>query len=214
MPLPANLIRQFEKNPSVGAIQDPGLNLPIKLYLLEQYIQPLWKQIGDQFKIVFPFIEDMKVTKATSESAWWMDLPVAGDFPMLWLKERNSDQYVPLTEMSSGMQKVLLLITDVITSDPSLLYIIDEYENSLGFNAIDFLPGFLLECGEDRQFIVTSHHPHLINAIPVTDWFVFHRQGTRISVKSGAELEERYGRSKQQRFIQLLNDPFFSEGVE
>jgi hypothetical protein len=105
------------------------------------------------------------------------------------------------------MVKVLLIITDVVTESPQTLYMIDEYENSLGVNAIDFLPAFLADCGGDRQFIITTHHPLLVNAVPVSDWFVFHRKGLNIRVMHGAEIESRYGHSKQQRFTQLINDP-------
>lgn len=91
---------------------------------------------------------------------------------------------------------------------------IDEYENTLGVNAIDFLPSFLAECGGARQFIITTHHPLLINAIPVTDRFIIHRTGPNIRVTHGDEVESRYGRLKQQRFIQPTNDPLDTEGVE
>ena len=109
---------------------------------------------------------------------------------------------------------MLLIITDIVIAPADVLYMIDEYENSLGVNAIDFLPSFLAECGGARQFIITTHHPLLINAIPVTDWFIFHRRGLNIRVTHGHEVESRYGRSKQQRFIQLINDPLYTEGVE
>ncbi len=40
------------------------------------------------------------------------------------------------------MQKVLLILTDVFILPEGGVYIIDEYENSLGLNAIDFLARF------------------------------------------------------------------------
>jgi predicted ATPase len=143
-----------------------------------------------------------------------LDVPLGADVPVVFIKERGIKKPVQLNEIASGMQKVLLIITDVVTAPPDTLYMIDEYENSLGVNAIDFLPSFLNECGGSRQFIVTTHHPLLINAIPVSDWFVFHRRGLNIKVAHGSEIEARYGRSKQQRFVQLINDPLYTAGVE
>jgi len=90
----------------------------------------------------------------------------------------------------------------------------DEYENSLGINAINFFPSFLADIETDKQFIITSHHPYIINKIPVENWFIFHRKGSEIKIRYGRENVERFGRSKQQRFIQLINDPFYNEGVE
>ncbi len=91
---------------------------------------------------------------------------------------------------------------------------IDEYENSLGINAIDFLPQFILDNGKDIQFFITTHHPYLINQMPIKDWLVFHREGSTVKNKSGIELEGLYGKSKQQAFVQLINDPFYSQVSE
>jgi AAA15 family ATPase/GTPase len=107
------------------------------------------------------------------------------------------------------MQKVLLIVTDVLTLPKGSIYIIDEYENSLGTNAIDFLPQFLTDHGENGQFFITTHHPYLINSMPMRTWKVFRRQGGKVSIKSGEEFEEKYGKSKQRAFIQLINDPFY-----
>jgi len=141
-------------------------------------------------------------------------MPLGTDIPVVLIKERGINKPIALSDVSSGMQKVLLIVTDVITTPTTMLYMIDEYENSLGVNAIDFLPPFLAECGGTRQFIMTTHHPLLINAIPVADWFIFHRKGLNIRVTPGEMVEARYGRSKQQRFTQLINDPLYTEGVE
>ena len=109
------------------------------------------------------------------------------------------------------MQKVLLIIADIITLPKGSIYIIDEYENSLGINAIDFLPEFLDAHGTDIQFLITTHHPYLINSMPMKKWRVFHRNGSRVSIKDGAEFEEKYGKSKQKAFVQLINDPFYTD---
>ena len=133
------------------------------------------------------------------------------DVPVAFIKERGISKPAQLSEISLiGMQKVLLIITDIITSPANLLYMIDEYENSLGVNAIDFLPPFLAECGGARQFIVTTHHPLLINAIPVSDWFIFQRRGLNITVTHGHDIEARYGKSSNSRFVQLINGPIYT----
>jgi hypothetical protein len=211
-PMPANLIRRLEQRRrrkvalTIDVLFPHLLTLPIRLYLLKQYFKAQYDDVLRHYQRVFPFIEDFHFRKPSQSIAF------VGDTPYLYVKERGTKADIAIGEMSSGMQKVLLIITDVMTAPPQLLYLIDEYENSLGINAIDFLPGFLNECGLGRQYIVTSHHPHLINAIPVSSWYVFHREGTEISVRNGEELEERYGRSRQARFTQLLNDPYFYEG--
>ncbi len=192
---------------SLEDIYSADLTLSSKLFLLSKHVPSHFELIVEHFKRVFPFIEQLTFKKATN-------LPIAGDAIVLFVTEKEVDTPVALHDISSGMQKVLLILTDIVVSPPEILYMIDEYENSLGVNAINFLPSFLSECGKDKQFIITSHHPSLINAIPVDNWFIFNRKGTRIKIKRGEQLAGKYSRSKQEKFIQLLNDPFFVEGVE
>jgi energy-coupling factor transporter ATP-binding protein EcfA2 len=211
--IPSQLIRKLDKgNAEMPEIVKAELTLHGTLFLLGKYFPKAYTTILEQFRRVFPFITDIRVRPAPE--ALTVDLPVSGDFQVAMLKERGIEAPVPLQEIASGMVKVLLIITDVVMASPGLLYLIDEYENSLGVNAIDFLPSFLADLGQEHQFIITTHHPLLINAIPVSDWFIFHRKGLHIRVMHGAEIEERYGRSKQQRFTQLINDPLYVEGVE
>ncbi len=110
------------------------------------------------------------------------------------------------------MLKVLLIITDIIALPEESIYMIDEYENSLGINAIDFLPQLLIDHGGQNQYFITTHHPYLINNMPIKHWRIFNRKGSTVTVKSGIEFEERFGKSKQEGFIQLINDPFYYEG--
>ncbi|MCK4818138.1 ATP-binding protein, partial [bacterium] len=131
------------------------------------------------------------------------------------IKEKGMKKWIPAQQLSSGMKKVLLILTDLfILPEDGKVYLIDEYENSLGINAINFFPSVLFDVDSPSQFILTSHHPYLIGKIPVKNWIVLHRKKSRVLVKQGKELEERFGKSKQKAFIQLINDPFYSEGVE
>jgi hypothetical protein len=54
----------------------------------------------------------------------------------------------------------------------------------------------------------------LINNIHPENWFVFHRKGPEVIIKHGTELTKSLGKSKQQYFINLINDPFYTEGIE
>ena len=134
--------------------------------------------------------------------------------PLFCIKEKSVDRWLPVPDLSSGMQKVLLILTDLHVLPNGSIYLIDEYENSLGINAIEFLPTVFLSLEMDIQLFVTSHHPYLINRVPVANWYVFHRSGSSVRIKPGVELQQKYGRSKQNAFIQLINDPFYLEGVE
>jgi predicted ATP-dependent endonuclease of OLD family len=112
------------------------------------------------------------------------------------------------------MQKALLILTDLLTLPDKSIYLIDEYENSLGVTPINVLPNLLLSETINIQIFVTSHHPYIISKFPVENWYVAHRKGAIVSFASGKELAQRYSTSSQEKYIQLINDPFYSEGIE
>lgn len=183
------------------------ISLHVKLFVLNKFFPKHFQAIEREFRAVFPNVLALTIGAASKH----LNMKAAVDAPIAMIKERGVTNNQQIGDISSGMLKVLLIITDIIISPDGIVYMIDEYENSLGINAINFLPTFLMEYGGDRQFIVTSHHPFLINAIPIKDWFVFRRDGLKINITAGSTLKEKYGRSKQQQFIQLMNDPIYTQ---
>lgn len=55
------------------------------------------------------------------------------------------------------------------------LVLIDEFENGLGVNCIDLLSDLMLSERNDLQFIITSHHPKIINAVDKDKWRIIDR---------------------------------------
>jgi hypothetical protein len=213
--LPKRLVNELAANPQLEPLWLGEHALSAKLFLMKQFFPEKYKIAGDSLRQVFPTIEEYDVQMLGETRL--PNVPVRGvegDMPVFVVKERGVSQWLPLPVLSSGMQKVLLIATDIVTLPSGTTYLIDEYENSLGINAIDFLPQFLIEHGGNKQFFITTHHPYLINSMPMRAWRVFHRKGQTVSIKLGEELEERFGKSKQKAFIQLINDPFYSEGIE
>lgn len=200
--------RQFQKK-DLKILFNAGLNLSANLYILSKHFNDTYNVIIEQYKKVFPFVHQTRVTNLTELEP---NIRVPGFIPVFSIREPGSDRWIPITELSSGMQKVLLILSDVYILPVGGVYVIDEYENSLGINAIDFFPHFVLDIEKDVQFFVTSHHPYIINEIPPNNWYIFHRDGMNVSIRYGQELVERYGKSKQQAFIQLINDPLSQKG--
>lgn len=210
---PYRLMEKFSDKKARKSVRDlygVEMSLHARLYLLHEFFPKLFSEISLQFRLVFPMCEQLVVASAAKH----LPVPSSLNAPLVLLRERDVARQAPIHDISFGMQKVLLIITDIISGPPEMLYLIDEYENSLGINAIDFLPGFLLEYGKRRQFMLTSHHPMLINSLPIKDWFVFTRHGRHVKVKFGAELAKRYEGTLQDRFIQLLNDPDYTGAAE
>ena len=197
--------------------QDPRalLNEPMdfhnKMNLLKAMDSNMYSRITDLYKQAFPYILD---TSIQSLSQLFQTLPTPLQAPAFCIKERHIKDWIPTNDISSGMQKTFLLILDLFLMKDSGILLIDEYENSLGINAINFLPDLIYSISDTCQFIITSHHPYIINNIPIEQWHVFHRSGLEVKVKSGKELKERYKASKQEQFVQLINDPFYTGGIE
>ncbi|MFE7822297.1 hypothetical protein ACFU1R_29605, partial [Priestia megaterium] len=93
--------------------------------------------------------------------------------------------------------------------DDSII-IIDEFENSLGVNCIDLVAGQLLQ--NKKQFIITSHHPYIINKISYTHWRIVIRNANKVIVRSSDYY--RLGSSNHEAFKELLNLDAFLEGCE
>lgn len=209
--LPMKLVESFEENRGLKEVFETDMGLSASLFILSKYFKNIYKEIVDLYRKFFPFVQEARMTDLTEIRP---NIASGGFIPVFTIREHGSDNWVPIGDLSSGMQKVLLILTDVSIIPEESVYMIDEYENSLGINAIDFFPDFILGLEKKVQFFITSHHPYLINEIPPNNWYIFHRNGMRVTIQHGEELTQRFGKSKQQAFIQLINDPFFTKGIE
>jgi|SRR3989339_162367 len=209
-PISQTFYSKLKKSKDLKDLFESNLGLNCRLYFLSEIFTELYEEVCRQFQSTFPFVKKIKVVDADK-----FGFHYPGKVPVFALKEDSNEDWVPLSKFSSGMKKVLLILTDIfILPSKGCVYMIDEYENSLGINAINFFPSVLFEAEIKSQFIITSHHPYIIGNVPVKDWIILNRKGNSIFSKQGSELEERYGKSKQQAFTQLINDPFFIENIE
>jgi len=138
------------------------------------------------YQDTFNFIEKIEMKFSTDIDS----LNMAGRYPVLCIQEKSIDKLLRLDELSSGMQKSLLILTDLYSLPKDCIYMIDEYENSLGISAINLLPDVLFSEDLGLQIFATSHHPNIIPKF------------------------QRYNLSKQDKYFQLINDPYYSEGIE
>jgi len=209
--VPIGLITDLEKQRNLNKLFLTELNLSPTLYILHKCFNDIYNSIIYQYKQFFPFIKDTRITDFSKINP---DIALPGLTPIFSIKEEGLNKWINIDQMSSGMQKILLILTDIFIIPEGGVYLIDEYENSLGISAIDFFPKFILNLEKEVQFFITSHHPYIINEIPLKDWYIFHRDGMNVKIMYGTEVSERYGKSKQKAFIQLINDPFFARKIQ
>ena len=209
--MPIDFLEHIKKQKNLTDLFYSELSVNIKLAILQEFFTKTYEAIKAKLLDVFEFIEDVSILEI-NKLRTGIKFPFYA--PVFCIKERNIKEYITSDQMSSGMQKVLLLLLDSFLIPEGGIFLIDEYENSLGLSAIDFLPDFLTETDLNNQFFITSHHPYIINNIPIENWLVFHRKGLQVKIKSGTELKEKFGKSKQKYFLQLVNDSFYKEGIE
>jgi len=204
------VLRRIGETRDLHELYKADLGLSPRLFVLRSYFSDIYEKIVAFYQESFPYIEaiDIKDGRELSE----LDVPVGT--PVFCIKERHVDRWIRLPELSSGMQKALLVATDLLALPKGSVYLLDEYENSLGVGPINFLPNILASYDIEMQLFITSHHPYLISKFPIENWYVAHRKGMEIRFAYGDELVSRYSISKQDKYLQLLNDPYYSDGVE
>ena len=89
--------------------------------------------------------------------------------PFIQFKEIGVKDWIPVMGMSAGMYRTLIHIIELYLSADGTVILIDEFENSLGVNCIDELTTEMIGATNRIQFIITSHHPYIINNINYKD---------------------------------------------
>lgn len=115
-------------------------------------------------------------------------------------------------DLSSGMRRTLMHFARLALWPDGTLILVDEFENSLGANCIDAVAQQLLGSRRRLQFIITSHHPYIINAIPKGRWKIIARDKGRIKNFAPDELGLDDS-SRHESFLQLINTEVFKFGT-
>ena len=108
------------------------------------------------------------------------------------------------------MLKTLMHISELYLSAEGTVILIDEFENSLGVNCIDILSDLLFD-NRKLQFIITSHHPYIINKIGMEYWKIVTRKGGVVTARDAKDYN--LGKSRHQAFMQLINLEAYKEGI-
>jgi predicted ATP-dependent endonuclease of OLD family len=211
-PLSAYSIDIMKKgNANFESLMHSQVRLNVLMYALKKYDSKYFKLFSDYFKEVFPNVEeiDIKDIRFFNPNAPNLETPV------ICLKEKDVDQWIQFKRLSSGMQKVIIMMADVVMlRDNEWLFLVDEYENSLGPKIIDFYYNWIQYIDSPNQFLMTSHHPHVINNIPIEDWYICTRKGSSVDFIYGDDLTEIIGKSNQSSFTKLLNSSLYNREHE
>ena len=197
--LPISTIKKYE-NCSLKRLQESGLPTQIKLSILYKYLPEEFIKIKNIFANIFAKVVDVKIEGLDKNKLPIPLLDIFRDATTISIKEKEVDNWIE--DISSGMFKTLMYIGELHLSPEGSVILIDEFENSLGVNCIDSVTELILE-RQDLQFMITSHHPYIINNISPKYWKIVTRQGSLVTVKEAKEFH--ISESRQKAFIDLIN---------
>jgi len=199
--------RLKKKYKNFQEIKESDLETFDKLGLVYDIKEPVFEEIKSRFIDVFPQVEDIKVEpiKDNELSNFIFEATI------IQIKEIGVQKWIPHHRMSSGMLRTLLHIAEMYLWNEGTIILIDEFENSLGLNCIDVLTEDLIYDDNNIQFIASSHHPYIINKIPFDYWKIVTRKGGTIKTFDAKEFD--MGNSHHDRFMSLINHPFYKQGI-
>lgn len=204
--------RILQKYKTIESIRESDENIITKLYLAYNNAEDIMHSITERFIDIFPFVTEIKIAPLEFEDG--DNTPsILREIPFIQIKEKNVEDWVIQPQISSGMYRTLMHLSELYLCSEGSIILIDEFENSLGVNCIDELTVDLQTSSHrNLQFIITSHHPYIINQINFKNWKLVTRKGSQVVTREANDLID-FNKSKQQAFIQLTQLEEFTTGI-
>jgi predicted ATPase len=194
---------------TLDEIRESDEETTTKLFLVYKNAQKTFNLIKERYSDIFPHVEDVKVEPLNYEDE---DVPFFfRQVPFIQIKEIGVEQWIVQKNISSGMFRTLIHISEIYLSNEGSLFLIDEFENSLGINCINELTNDILSSNRQIQFILTSHHPYIINNISPTNWKIVTRSKGVVKTHKADQFE--IGKSKHEAFMQLIQLEEYKTGI-
>ncbi|CAK0762990.1 ATPase AAA-type core domain-containing protein [uncultured Gammaproteobacteria bacterium] len=187
------------------------LPLVVRAKELQDRYSDRFNEIKSDFIDTFPFVEDVRIVSVQEYFPQKKNTPF--DIWTIAVKERDVQEWIAGNDLSTGMLRTLKLFLELALVPKGTLFLIDEFENSLGINCLPQVADIVNRRQGDIQFILTSHHPYVINNIPWTAWKLVTRQGSVVTIRNASEIPALQTSSSLDRFYLLINTPEYQEGI-
>jgi predicted ATPase len=188
---------------NLNVIKNSGINYILKLLLASKNKHQVFTKIKNKFKEIFPQVTDLVIKEEPAGNGI--------NFVFVYIKEKGIEELIHQDNISSGMMRTIEHLSDIYLSPDDAVILIDEFETSLGVNCINFITDGILENKNKNQYIITSHHPYIINNVSKDFWKLVTRKGNTVSTHSAKELN--LPESNHEAFLQLLNLETYTEGI-
>lgn len=189
-------IMDKERYDTIDKIRRSGYSAIVKLDMARQIKAEAYTEITERFIEIFPQVTTVKIAPISGDKGYMSAIP------FVQIKEKGSTIWIPQFNMSAGMCRTLTQIAQMYLCPEGTLFLIDEFENSLGVNCIEDLTGDLLTTERDLQFILSSHSAYIINNIDMHAWRLVSRKGSHIQMRPVDELLDED--SAHEYYMQLL----------
>jgi hypothetical protein len=191
-----------------------AVNVPLlkRAQILQTSFAETFDTLAIDFRDIFPTVTEVRVGLVAEFRA--SAQPAIRDMVTLAIKEVGVPNWVLGPDLSSGMFRTFVHLMEFELSPNGTVYLIDEVENSLGLNCLGPVIDHVKQKSRDIQFILTSHHPYIINNIGIDDWRIVTRKGSTVTVKNAAEIPALNGQSRQDKFIRLINATEYEAGIQ
>jgi ABC-type cobalamin/Fe3+-siderophores transport system ATPase subunit len=198
---------ELKKFNTISLIRNSNELLKNKLYFCYKKTYFVFKEIENFFIDIFPSVKHVVIDTIDAIGSL---VPDRVTFSIA-IEEKGVSHLIHQDKMSSGMYRTLMQIAELYLCADDSVILIDEFENSLGINCIDELTSSILASERNLQFIITSHHPYIINNIGISHWKIVTRNGSVVTATDAEKFG--IGKSKHQAFTQLLNLDAYTDGV-
>ena len=205
-----NADKLAKKYSSLNKIQESELETPLKLFFLSKADKKIFTVIKQRFIDIFPQVEDIKIAPIETKDKEMPDF--LKDYPFIQIKENSVKNWINQNRISSGMFRTLMQLSELYLCAEGTIFLIDEFENSLGINCINEITNDILSSRRQLQFILTSHHPYIIDTINFSNWKLVTRNAGIIKTHNIDKFN--IGKSKHSAFMQLLQLEEYQTGQE
>lgn len=168
-----------------------------KAYFLQETFPHVFDEIKESYIEIFSSVKNIRViVNRESNNSYRLLFEIEEDGLENWISQQR---------ISSGMYRTLTYLVEVLAAPEESVVVIDEFENSLGINCMPELTDFILDKSPNLQFILTSHHPYIINNIPWKTWQVVSKLNNKIRSRKALNIPELDTASSLDKFTQLVN---------
>lgn len=182
---------EFAIDKTAVSLNSLGTNLASVLYNWSKNYRHLYNEAILDFKNCFKLVKDVKFTPEF--------IPQLGvKTELLILSEDGIKKPIRQMEWSDGLLRSLSIICLPKTPfkfnedeiQPPSLICIDEVENGLDFNTLEYITNYLKDYSDYSQMILSSHSPLMGKFIHPSHWQIVKRKGTKIKISKPSLIED------------------------